>query len=53
MSIDTKKINNSGELGNKAEALKNSTEGKRVISICSGTGCKAAGADDGRQLSPL
>jgi len=46
MSIDTKKINNSGELGNKAEALKNNTEGKRVISICSGTGCKAAGADD-------
>ncbi len=46
MSVKTKKINNIKELDNKSKALKNDAEGKRVISLCSGTGCKAAGSDD-------
>lgn len=46
MSIDSKKINDGQELDNKIAALKDAADGKRVISLCSGTGCNAAGSDD-------
>ncbi len=46
MGISTKKINNGLQLASKMEALKNEAEGKTVISLCSGTGCNAAGSDD-------
>ncbi len=46
MNASTKKINSDQELADKIKALKNEAEGKIVISLCSGTGCKAAGADD-------
>jgi NADH-quinone oxidoreductase subunit F len=46
MSINTKKISNIEDLEKKAKLLKDSCEAKTVISLCSGTGCKAAGSDD-------
>jgi len=46
MSINTKKISNIEDLEKKAKLLKDSCETKTVISLCSGTGCKAAGSDD-------
>ncbi len=41
-----KKINNIEQLKDKVEFLKEGTREKTVVSLCSGTGCKAAGSDD-------
>jgi NADH:ubiquinone oxidoreductase subunit F (NADH-binding)/(2Fe-2S) ferredoxin len=46
MSADTNKIGDIKELENKAKTLEDNSEGKTVVSLCSGTGCKAAGSDD-------
>jgi NADH-quinone oxidoreductase subunit F len=46
MSADTKKIGDIKELENKAKSLEDNSQGKIVVSLCSGTGCKAAGSDD-------
>jgi len=46
MSADTKKISGLKELENKAKSLEDNSEGKTVVSLCSGTGCNAAGSHD-------
>ncbi len=46
MSTKTKKINTGRDLKDKTEDLIKGAEDKIVISLCSGTGCKAAGSDD-------
>ena len=46
MGDDAKKINNMSQLMGKADSLEKDTKGKTVVSLCSGTGCKAAGSDD-------
>ncbi len=46
MSTKTTKINTGKDLESKLEVLNKDAEDKIVISLCSGTGCKAAGADD-------
>ncbi len=46
MSIDNKKISDLKTLESISRSLASNAEGKTVVSLCSGTGCKAAGSDD-------
>jgi len=46
MGKDTKKIKDIDELEAKYRTIEKNAKGKTVVSLCSGTGCKAAGSDD-------
>ena len=46
MEIDMKKLDSLNELNKKVSQIKKDLEDKIVISICSGTGCKALASDD-------
>jgi len=46
MNIQANKINSIDDLKRRAELLQNELNGKKIISICSGTGCLAHSSDD-------